>query len=371
MNYNWQKSDWGNFSFSIQEVEDILYVFMEKAGHIKGLLQAMSRESQEETLIEILVSEAIKTSEIENEYLSREDVTSSIRHNLGLFEPKKELRDLRAKGMGKLMTQVRQTYAEPLTEATLKEWHGYLFSSQTHIKVGDWRTHTAPMQVVSGRIDKPTVHFEAPPSIDVPHHMKTFIKWFNDTAPNGKRPIKYAPIRSAIAHIYFESIHPFEDGNGRIGRAVADKALSQSVGYPLLLSLSSTIENDKKAYYGALEKGQKSNEITPWLNYFIQVIVDAQQNAKLLIEFTLKKVRFFDIYRNKVNDRQLKSINRMFQEGLKGFEGGMTAKKHMHITQTSKATATRDLKELEKLGALIVLGKGRSTHYDLNLNESE
>ncbi len=368
MNYNWQQSDWGNFTFSLQEIEDTLYDFVEKAGHLKGLLQAMPKESQEETLIEILVSEAIKTSEIENEYLSREDVTSSIRHNLGLFEPNQEVRDVRAKGVGKLMTEVRRTFNEPLSEKTLKEWHQHLFTAQTHINVGEWRTHTAPMQVVSGRVNKPTVHFEAPPSSEIPREMKRFIEWFNDTAPNGKNPIKYAPIRSTISHIYFESIHPFEDGNGRIGRAIADKALSQSVGYPLLLSLSATIESNKKAYYGALENGQKSNEITPWLHYFIQVIIDAQKNTESLIEFTLKKVRFFDAYKDQLNERQLKSINRIFQEGPKGFEGGMTAKKHMSITKTSKATATRDLKTLEELGVLVVRGSGRSTHYYLNMD---
>ena len=369
MSYNWQQSDWGNFTFSLQEIEDTLYVFAEKAGHLKGLLQAMPKESQEETLIEILVAEALKTSEIENEYLSREDVTSSIRHNLGLFKPKREIRDVRAKDVGKLMTEVRRTYNEPLTEQTLKKWHEYLFLNKTNLKVGDWRTHTAPMQVVSGRMDKPTVHFEAPPSSEIPREMKRFIEWFNDTAPNGKHPIKYAPIRSAISHIYFESIHPFEDGNGRIGRAIADKALSQSVGYPLLLSLSVTIESNKKAYYGALENGQKSNEITPWMVYFTQVIIDAQKNAEAMIGFTLKKARFFDKYKSKLNDRQLKSINRMFQEEPKGFKGGMTAKKHMSITKTSKATATRDLKALEELGALVVRGSGRSTHYYLNLED--
>lgn len=368
MNYNWQQSDWGKFTYSFKKVEEILYVFVEKAGNLKGLLRAMPKNSREEALIEILVSEAIKTSEIENEYLSREDVTSSIRHNLGLYEPTEEIRDIRAKGMGKLMTEVRRTYDEPLSEETLKEWHCYLFTTRTKINVGDWRTHKEPMQVVSGAIGREKVHFEAPPSAEVPKNIKNFIKWFNDTAPNGKTPIKYAPIRSAISHIYFESIHPFEDGNGRIGRAIADKALSQSSGYPLLLSLSATIESNKKDYYGALESGQKENEITPWLIYFLKVIVDSQKTTEALIDFTLKKAQFFDLYRNKLNERQLKSINRMFKEGTKGFDGGMTAKKHMRIVQTSKATATRDLKMLEELGVFVVRGSGRSTHYFLNLD---
>ena len=367
MKYNWQQSDWGKFTFSLKEIEDVLYTFVEKAGHLKGLLKAMPKTSQEEALIEILVSEAIKTSEIENEYLSREDVTSSIRHNLGLFTPNKEVRDIRAKGVGKLMTEVRRTYNRPLNENTLKEWHRFLFINRTNINVGDWRTHKQPMQVVSGAMGKEKIHFEAPPSAEVPQNIKAFIKWFNDTAPNGKHPIKYAPIRSAISHIYFESIHPFEDGNGRIGRAIADKALSQSSGYPLLLSLSATIESNKKAYYSALENAQRQNEITPWLIYFLQVIIDAQLDAESLIDFTLKKARFFDLYRSKINERQLKSINRMFDEGTKGFDGGMTAKKYIRITHTSKATATRDLKTLEEIGVLIVQGGGRSTHYYLNL----
>lgn len=369
MNYNWQQSDWRNFSFSHKDIEDLLFVFAEKAGHLSGLIKAMPATSQEDALIEILVSEAIKTSEIENEYLSREDVTSSIRNNLGLSVPLKEIKDVRARGIGKLMTVVRQTYDLKLSSETVKQWHSFIFSNQTNILVGEWRIHKEPMQVISGVLGKEIVHFEAPPSARVPENMDSFIKWFNDTAPQGKIPIKYPPIRAAITHLYFESIHPFEDGNGRIGRALADKALSQSLGYPLLLSLSATIESNKKAYYTSLEKAQRKNEITPWLIYFLRVIIDAQQTAETLIEFTLKKAHLFDLYKAKMNERQLKCVQRMFQEGPQGFEGGMTAKKHMRITKTSKATATRDLKILEELGVLIVRGAGRSTQYYLNLDD--
>jgi len=368
MIYNWQQADWRNFTFSLEEIKDTLYIFMEKVGHLKGLLKGMSRISAEEVLIEIMVSEAIKTSEIENEYLSRVDVTSSICNNLGLFIPNKEISDIRARGAGKLMTEVRRTYDKKLTEKTLKQWHSFLFSNHTDINIGEWRTKTNPMQVVSGAIGKEKVHFEAPPSAEVPKNMKAFINWFNETAPGGRSPIKYAPVRAAISHIYFESIHPFEDGNGRIGRAIADKALSQTVKYPLLLSLSATIESDKYAYYHALEKAQKGNDITKWLIYFVKVIVEAQRTTETFIEFTLKKARFFDLFKEKLNERQLKSINRMFEEGPKGFQGGMTAKKHMRITQTSKATATRDLRKLEEYGALIVKGSGRNIHYFLNLD---
>lgn len=370
MTYNWQQPDWGKFTYSIDKIEDLLFTFTEKAGHIKGLLKAIPKSSHEEAIIEILVSEALKTFEIENEFLSREDVMSSIRHNLGLYEPNHTIKDSRAKGIGQLMIEVRNTYDLSLDELTIKNWHRLLFEHQTMIKTGEWRVHKAPMQVVSGRLDQPTIHFEAPPSHKVPQMMKLFVDWFNDTSLLGKHPIKHAPIRSAMAHLYFESIHPFEDGNGRIGRVIADKALSQTSGYPLVLSLSAAIENNKKDYYNALKEAQKSNEITGWLLYFLQVIIDAQSTTEGLINFTLKKIQFFDRHRSALNKRQLKAVNRMFKEGPKGFKGGMTAKKYMRITQTSKATATRDLKYLEQIGALNVSGGGRSTHYTLNFDPS-
>jgi Fic family protein len=149
------------------------------------------------------------------------------------------------------------------------------------------------MQVFSGRLDKPTIHFEAPPSKQVPLEMNAFINWFNNTAPNASKPIMHAPIRSAIAHLYFETIHPFEDGNGRIGRAIAEKALSQSLGYPLLISLSAAIDIKRKNYYNALKKAQINNEITPWLTYFIDVISHAQDTSEALIDFTFKENKTF------------------------------------------------------------------------------
>jgi Fic family protein len=367
MRYNWQQKDWGKFTFSIEKLEPLLYAFIESSGHLNGLLQGLPRNFRHEAIVEVMVAEAMKTSEIEAEFLSRNDVTSSIRKNLGLLEPQEEVKDLRAKGMGKLMVAVRDTYDQKLTEDILQEWHSYLFLQKTNINVGVWRSGEEPMQVVSGPMHDPIVHFEAPPSSQVPNEMKRFIAWFNDTAPGGKSPMKHAPIRSAIAHLYFESIHPFEDGNGRIGRAIADKALSQSVGFPLLLSLSATIENGKAEYYRSLEEGQRSNEITPWLSYFIQVILDSQKDAESIILFTLRKARFFDKFSSDINSRQLKVINRMFQEGPKGFEGGMTAKKYMRLTGASKATATRDLQGLERMRAFVVFGQGRSTSYELNM----
>lgn len=240
-------------------------------------------------------------------------------------------------------------------------------AGRNDIAIGCWRTHAEPMQVVSGHAGKQKVHFEMPPSAQVPAEMRQFIQWFNRTAPDGESPILQAPVRAAIAHLYFESIHPFEDGNGRIGRAVAEKSLSQSVGRPVLLSLSKTIEAAKQEYYTALQKAQRSLDITPWINYFVNVVLEAQTEAEQRLLFTLKKTKFFDAHRHSLTERQRKALDRMFEEGPAGFEGGMNAGKYAGITKTSKATATRDLQHLTAIGALRPSGGGRSTNYQLNL----
>ena len=267
------------------------------------------------------------------------------------------------------MIAVRNTWKEPLSEQTLFSWHRMLLGSNQGLVVGAWRTHKKPMQVVSGAMGKEIVHYEAPPSSSVPQEMQRFIDWFNRSAPVQEREIKQAPIRSAIAHLYFETVHPFEDGNGRIGRAVAEKAMSQGVGRSVLLSLSDTIESNKSSYYDALKKAQRSNEITEWIHYFIGTILDAQKRAEQLIDFTLQKARFFDRFRDELNERQQKVIRRRLDEGPEGFEGGMSARKYVGIAQTSKATATRDMQHLLEIGAFRRLGEagGRSTRYEVNL----
>ncbi len=369
MTYNWQQPEWPEFSYDLQDIEDALFSFAEETGYVSGMLKTMPDDLQTEAIINMMVSEAIKTSAIEGEYLSREDVMSSIRNNLDLNAPQEPVRDKKAQGAGELMVAVRNSFAAPLTEETLFSWHTMLMRPNTRINVGVWRTHKEPMQVISGAIGKEKIHFEAPPSAQVPDEMNTFIQWFNDTAPGGNKEIKKAPLRSAIAHLYFETIHPFEDGNGRIGRAIAEKALSQTIGRPVLLSISQTIEADKKSYYSALENAQRSNEITDWLKYFVTTTLNAQKQARVLIDLTLKKTKFFDRYKEQLNERQLKVIVRMFDAEPKGFEGGMTAKKYISITGTSKATATRDLQMLADLGIFISSGGGRSNHYDLNLQD--
>lgn len=200
--------------------------------------------------------------------------------------------------------------------------------------------------------------------------MQRFIKWYNDTAPGKSKEIKKAPVRSAIAHAYFETIHPFEDGNGRIGRAISEKALSEGMGKPALISLSKTIEANKMEYYEALKEAQSSNNLTNWINYFVKVVADAQSEAEKLITYTVEKSKFFDHYRGRLNERQIRVVNRMLEEGPNGFEGGMSAKKYMLIAKTTKATATRDLQDLLEKKAFLVSGAGRNTRYRVNLNGS-
>ncbi len=369
MAYNWQQKDWPNFRFSIHGVEDVLLIFAEKVGRVSGILESLPEEIKQETIVDIILTEAIKTSEIEGEYPNRKDVLSSIRKNLGLHHSPEFIKDKSAAGLGELMIDVRHSFREPLTKEKLFAWHKMLLGENKKIAAGRWRTHEEPMQVVSGALGKEKIHFEAPPSEGVPGEMNAFIKWFNTTAPRATAEIRNAPVRAAIAHLYFETIHPFEDGNGRIGRAIAEKAISQTIGRPVLLSLSGTIEANKKDYYTSLETAQQYNEITPWISYFVNMSLAAQREAEARIEFTLSKTKFFDQFKGQFNQRQLTVIKRMFQEGPTGFLGGMNARKYMGLTKTSKATATRDMQQLLDMGAFIPAGKaaGRSTSYQLNI----
>ena len=368
MKYNWQQKDWPNFTYSTEEVEIQLFEFSERTGKINALMQSLPEAIRVETVIELLVAEAVKTSAIEGEYLNRMDVMSSIKKNLGLLPGHQYTDDKRAEGIAELMTDAQKSFNEPLSEEKLMNWHRMLMKGNSSPEAGKWRTHEEPMQVISGAMGREIIHYEAPPSKRVPTEMETFLSWFNRTGKNAEQEIKKPIIRAAIAHLYFESIHPFEDGNGRIGRAIAEKALSQNVKRPILLSLSDAMERKKKDYYNALMDAQRSNEITPWINYFVTTTIQAQISAEKIIEFSLYKARFFDRYKNDLNDRQIKVIRRILKEGPGGFEGGLNVRKYIGITKTSKATATRDLQDLLQKDIIIKNGSGKNTSYFLKLH---
>jgi Fic family protein len=369
MKYNWQLSDWPKFRYDSMGFQADLYRYAEATGRLAGSFPHLPPELQEQATLELMVAEAIKTSAIEGEFLEREDVMSSIRNNLNLNHPLVLVKDDRAQGIGWMMVDVRQSYKDALSEKTLFQLHQmlmYVAKGTSQITIGAWRTHSDPMQVISGWPSKVKVHFEAPPSKEVPLEMARFIDWFNRTAPGQPDAIVPGPLRAAVAHLYFESIHPFEDGNGRLGRALAEKALSQDLGRPALISLSSLIDSQRKRYYEALKQGQQSNEITAWVAYFIRTVLEAQQAAEKLIEFTLGKAKFFDQFKAVMNERQQKVVARMLKEGPEGFKGGMNAAKYMNIAHCSKATATRDLADLqEKKIFMPPVAGGRSTSYSL------
>jgi len=364
--YNWQHKEWPEFTYKIDRLHDIAILFAQEFGLVNGLVLGLNEELKQETVIEILISEAIKTSEIEGEYMSREDVMSSIKNNLGIM-PAVIVKDKRASGIAKLMLEVNQDMNQHLNLEKILSWHKILMDYDPKVNAGEWRKGTEPMQVVSGAYGREVVHYEAPPSENVPAEIENFMNWYHDSEFPVKDHISKALLKSAIAHLYFESIHPFEDGNGRIGRLLAEFTLSQGLKSSALLSMSKTIEQDKNKYYDQLKLAQSSLDITDWVNYFAQLILDAQKDAKELIQFTLRKARFFDQYGKQLNERQLKAIQRMLENGINGFEGGMTAKKYIDITKTSKATATRDLQELHKWGVFIQEGAGRSVKYKLVL----
>lgn len=363
MRYNWQQEDWPHFRYDPAVVQDDLLAFADKAGQVSGALKGLPEGTRTEAIIDLMIAEAIKTSAIEGEVLSRPDVMSSIRNQLGLTTPPEPVRDRASQGAAELMISVRNTWDEPLSKKRLFDWHRMLLQGERRVLIGAWRTHEEPMQVVSTSLSHPKVFFEAPPSDQVAAEMTAYLHWFNES----RTTIRQGPVRAALAHLYFESIHPFEDGNGRIGRALSEKALSQGLGRPALLSLSRTIETNKRDYYDALMQAQKSNEVTPWLIYFVGAVLDAQTAALEQIDFVLKKTRFFDRHKDSLSERQLKVIRRMLDEGPEGFEGGINASKYVGLTKVSKATATRDLQQLAELGVLLPVGGGRSTRYQLNL----
>jgi Fic family protein len=196
--------------------------------------------------------------------------------------------------------------------------------------------------------------------------MKRFIEWFNDTAPTGKNPLP--PLtRAALAHLYFVCIHPFGDGNGRIARALAEKALAQNLGQPSLIALAYTIERKRKDYYAALERNNKDLEIDGWLKYFANTILEAQNNTIQRVDFYIAKAKFYEKFRGKLNKRQNKVIARVFREGIDGFKSGLSAENYISISKTSRATATRDLQDLVEKGALTKTGELRHTRYFLRL----
>ncbi len=362
--YNWQHKKWANFIYNEQVVSEFAMQFAELAGVASGIFYTLDSTKQQNEIIGLIISEALKTSAIEGEMLSREDLMSSIRNRLELNATIINVKDKRAENVTLLMLQVRENYAEKLSEKTLKSWHKTLFNDSKYINAGKYRKGDEPMQIISGAVGREIVHYEAPPSDKVPQEIKQFVVWYNAFKTEGN--MLKIMIKTAITHLYFESIHPFEDGNGRIGRALIEKCLAESLNRQIILSVSTAIESDKKSYYAELNKASKTLEINDWLVYFAKLLITAQQNTIDVINLSIRKTRFFDTYEKVLNDRQIKVLKKMFEQDAEDFKKVITARKYVSIGKTTKATATRDLQELTKLKILLRQGDGRSTHYVLN-----
>ena len=236
---------------------------------------------------------------------------------------------------------------------------------------GAYRNDPSPMQIVSGPYGREKVHYESPPATQVPDEMARLTDWYNQTRPlSGDKSI-HGIARAGIAHLWFEVIHPFDDGNGQVGRAIADHALSQSLGYPTTACLATAIEGDKKSYYLQLEKASRGSlDVNTWLDYFADMVIKAQEIAREEVDFVLAKTRFYEAYGDQLNDRQARMVSRVFAEGRKGFKGGITTKKYAAITKCPNRTASRDLSDLVAKGIIFRLpGGGRTTRYELTIVE--
>ena len=366
MNWNWQKPDWPNFRWDRARLETAEKQFLVGGGMFVGTVRHIEKEERDQLTVEAMSTEAVTTSEIEGEILDRASVQSSLRKQLGIATDERRVRPAE-RGIAEMMVDLYRSFAEPLSEEMLFRWHRMVMSGSRNLRdVGRYRTGAEPMQVVSGSVQEPRIHFEAPPSSRVPSEMKRFIVWFIQTAPGGEKALP-ALTRAGIAHLYFESIHPFEDGNGRIGRAIAEKALAQGLGQPTLTALAATILARRKGYYDALEAANKENEITRWLMWFAGVVIEAQRRTIALVEFLIDKTKLLDLLKGQLNERQEKALLRMFREGPEGFKGGLSAGKYSTITGASPATTTRDLADLVEKGALVREGERRYARYRLSV----
>lgn len=366
MVWNWQKPDWPTFSWDRGRLTAAEQEFLVGGGVLVGTVKHLGPDERDQLTIEALSTEAVTTSEIEGETLDRVSVQSSIRKQLGLSTDNRRVGPAE-QGIAEMMVDLYRSFAAPLSHETLFAWHRMLVSGRRDLKdVGRYRTGKEPMQVVSGTIYEPKVHFEAPPSSQVAPEMARFVDWSARTAPGGEAPLP-ALARAGAAHLYFESIHPFEDGNGRIGRAIAEKFLAQTLGQPTLTALAATILVRRKSYYDALESANKQNEITAWLAWFAGVAIEAQRRTITLVEFLIDKAKLFDRLRGMLNDRQEQVLLRMFREGPEGFKGGLSAGNYSTITGASPATATRDLVDLIAKGGLVRVGERKHSRYHLGV----
>lgn len=363
--YIHELKDWPCFEWDQRGLTVKLAEVRHAQGRLIGRMGGLGFLLQEEAVLQSLTEEVVKSSEIEGENLNRQQVRSSIARRLGIDVGGLVAVPRHVDGVVELMVDATQKFRQALTQERLFGWHSALFptgrSGMFKIRVGNWRDDSnGPMQVVSGPVGKERVHFEAPAANRISHEMKLFLKWFND-----KNPEIDLVLKAAIAHLYFVTIHPFEDGNGRIARAVTEMALARSENSPQrFYSMSSQIMSERSEYYNILEATQRGDlEITRWLFWFLDCLDRAIQGSEETLSVVLLKARFWEKFLNeKFNDRQKIILNKL----LDGFEGKLTSSKWAAIGKCSQDTASRDIEDLIKRKILKKNPEGgRSTSYSL------
>jgi Fic family protein len=366
--YIWQSPDWPRFHWDVARLSPLLASARLAQGRLLGKIAGLGFDLHLSQRARVLTEEAIRTAAIEGEVLDPEAVRSSVGRRLGLPVPSGKTVPRHVDGLLDVLLDATTKFHEPLTAARIKSWQGALFptgrSGMKEIVVGDFRPPGPPMQVVSGPLGRERVHFEAPPSEEVARELQAFLAWFESAQGDTD-----GLLRAGIAHFWFVTIHPFDDGNGRLARAIGEMALAQDDGLPeRFYSLSAQIESAREAYYRPLEQTQKGHgDLSDWLAWFLESIERATIRSEVEIDLALAQSRFWQEHAGKpLNERQLKIIRRVLKAAPGAFEGGLTTRKAAHLTHASPATAQRDLADLLTKGVIRRNDAGgRSTSYEL------
>ena len=362
--YIYQYENWPDFTWDINRLSGLLAEVRNKQGRLIGQMEALGFDLQNEAFLETLTADILKSNEIEGVILNKEEVSSSIARRLGIDIGGLPSINRDIEGIVDMMFDATNYFDKPLTKKRLFDWHYAMFpmgrSGMYKIIVGNWRDDSdGPMQVVSGVMGREKVHYEAPAAKNIDSEMTVFLDWFNN-----KTDIDLV-LKAGIAHLWFVTLHPFEDGNGRIARAITDMLLARSDGlHQRFYSMSSQIQKDRKEYYDILEKTQKGNlDITVWIDWFLNTLQKAIINSEETLALVMQKHRFWNIYGKQIkNERQKKVLNKL----LYGFTGNLTTSKWAKITKCSQDTALRDIQDLIKKGILVKSDSGgRSTKYEL------
>jgi Fic family protein len=366
--YIWKQPGWPAFHYDPGAVGAALASARRAQGTVEGKLAALGFEQRLELAAEAWSQEAVATAAIEGERLDLAAVRSSVARRLGVGKQDGPNAPRNVEGLLDIMDDAVTRCADEMTDERLHAWQAALFptgySGMTKVLTGGYREHAEPMQIVSGRAGREQVHYEAPPSARVPEEMGQLLRWFNaSTEPD-------TLVRTALTHLWFETIHPFEDGNGRVGRVWVDLVLARDSGEASrLIRTSQRLLERRNEYYEQLEQAQHGGlDVTGWVTWFVLQVKVSCEEASKTIGDTLAKARFWMDHNDKdLTERQRKVMNLLLDAGPNGFEGGMSTRKYESIAGTSRATASRELIELEAHGLLVQVGAGRSTRYYVSL----